>query len=134
MKLFFFTFVTQLILMLQSRKLLEACMFQQSELQSMLKCSLLLTKLHLSHSFIDTPDNSRGQKQTILKDSLLCFSVFNLLLLKLRGRKEGERQRKASRQVRGPTLLHPSQAPSILGFIPLCLSLLCSQPQSRTYC
>lgn len=68
-------------------------MFQQSELQSLLKCRLLLTKLHRSHSFIDTSDNSRGQEQTVLKDLLLCFSVFNLLLLKLRGRKEEERER-----------------------------------------
>lgn len=120
--------------MLQSRRFLEACKFQQSELQFLLKWRLLLTKLHQSHSFVNTPDNSRGQERTILRDLLLCFSVFNLLLLKLRERKEEERQRKASRQVRGPKLLHPSQDPSVLGFIPLCLSLLCSQPQSRTYC
>lgn len=111
--------------------------FQQSELQTMLKCRFLLTKLDQSHSFVDNPDNSRGQEQTILKDLLLCFSVFNLLLLKLRGGKEGEKTKKgleASGAARGPTVLHPSQAPSVLGFVPLCLSLLHSQPQSRAYC
>lgn len=50
----------------RSLHVLGACMFQQSELQTMLKCRLLLTKLDQSHSFVDTPDNSGGQEQTIL--------------------------------------------------------------------
>lgn len=103
----------------------------------MLKCRLLLIKLDQSCCFVDAPDNSRGQEQTLLKDLLLCFSIFNLLLLKLRGGKEAEKTKKgleASSSVRGPTVLHPSQAPSVLGFVPLCLSLLHSQPQSRAYC
>lgn len=129
-KLPFDTSVTLLLL-----HILGACMVQQSELRTMLKCRLLLTKLHQSHSFTDTPDNSRSQEQTILKDLLLWFSIFNLSLLKLRGGKEGENTKKcpeASSTVRGPTILHPSQAPSVLGFVPLCLSLLHSQ--SRAYC
>lgn len=131
-KLPFFTFATQLLL-----HVLGACMFQQSELQTILKCRLLLTKLDQSHSFVDTSDNSRGQEQTVLRDVLLCFSIFELPLLKQRGRKEREKTKKgleASSSVRGLTVLHPSQAPSVLGFVPLCLSLLHSQPQSRAYC
>lgn len=103
----------------------------------MLKCRLLLTKLDQRHSFVDTSDNSRSQEQTVLRDLLPCFSIFNLPLLKLRGRKEREKTKKgleASSSVRGLTVLHPSQASSVLGFVPLCLSLLHSQLQSRAYC
>lgn len=87
--------------------------------------------------FCNASDNSRSREQTILKDLLLCFSIFNLLLLKLREGKEGKKDKEgleARGAVRGPAVLHHSQAPSVLGFVLLRLSLLRSQPQSRAYC